>query len=134
MVPRLTAKGFVEYLQDFSTVAPPKIHDLFSFYHSDLNPTNILVSTDGDAITGIVDWDTRLISFGSGTTKPLRWIAFLVNSSDPEFRNLLGDGLQVTGYMSELDRFRAWRSAIFKKMLFKGANKMCSNISRLWKV
>jgi hypothetical protein len=41
-----------------STQPPPAIGDKFYFYHTDLGPTNILISDDGSTVTAILDWES----------------------------------------------------------------------------
>lgn len=41
-----------------STEPAPDIVPHFHFYHADLGPTNIMVSEDGDHVTGIIDWES----------------------------------------------------------------------------
>jgi hypothetical protein len=41
-----------------SNQSPPAIGDKFYFYHTDLGPTNILISDDGSTVTAILDWES----------------------------------------------------------------------------
>ncbi|RDK37176.1 hypothetical protein M752DRAFT_287298 [Aspergillus phoenicis ATCC 13157] len=46
-----------KYFNRISTLPAPPIGDKFHFYHSDLSPTNILLTDDG-AVKAILDWES----------------------------------------------------------------------------
>lgn len=46
------------YMSKVSDQPVPQFGDTLLFYHSDLGPTNILVSDDGTIVAAIVDWET----------------------------------------------------------------------------
>jgi hypothetical protein len=39
-----------------SSVSPPSLDDTFVLYHDDHDPTNVLISDDGDKVAAIIDW------------------------------------------------------------------------------
>jgi hypothetical protein len=111
---------FEKYLQRISTQPTPPIGDTFCFYHADLGPTNITVSSDGK-VTGILDWE-------SAGFYPKFWISlkpymsagffFLNASSDTRFawRDLLGSKLTKVGFelnMGHVEWYKSLNSAFF---------------------
>ncbi|KAJ2904551.1 hypothetical protein MKZ38_007750 [Zalerion maritima] len=56
------------HMANISTERPPDIDLPFHFYHADLRPTNIMISEDGNRVTGIIDWE-------SAAYYPQFWVA-----------------------------------------------------------
>ncbi|KAK4100742.1 hypothetical protein N658DRAFT_567361 [Parathielavia hyrcaniae] len=64
----LSQEAMRAYITKISTEPAPDIEAQFHFYHADLGPTNIIVSEDGDRVTGIIDWE-------SAAYYPRFWVA-----------------------------------------------------------
>lgn len=90
------------YMTKISTEPAPDLDPRFHFYHADLGPTNIMVSEDGDRVTGIIDWE-------SGAYYPRFWVAtkpvtawafsLECETDEPKlWGQLLGRALEKNGY------------------------------------
>jgi hypothetical protein len=87
--------------------------DLFSFYHADLGPSNILVSKDG-TIAGVLDWESAAYypKFWLGT-KPLISAGFHVSGPKKKaWACLLAESLKSKGLSPDMECFHAWQSAV----------------------
>ena len=97
----LTREECVSYFTGTSNHPPPDVEN-FHFHHSDLGPTNIMVSADGE-VTGIIDWE-------SGGFFPRFWIATKPHVS-PAF--------DFCPELSEVDA-NEWRRGLKGKLESKG--------------
>ncbi|KAH7304474.1 hypothetical protein B0I35DRAFT_445304 [Stachybotrys elegans] len=103
----------------FETVsgcAPPDINLPFHFYHADLGPTNIMVSEDGNHVTGIIDWESAAYypQFWIAT-KPVYAGAFWLECETDEpklWGQLLGQALDAFNYRQADTTFRRWSKSI----------------------
>jgi hypothetical protein len=87
--------------------------NLFSFYHADLGPSNILVAEDG-SIVGVIDWESAAYypKFWLGT-KPHVSAGFYVSGPTKKaWADLLLRSLETKGFTLDMVRFEAWQSAI----------------------
>lgn len=103
-------------MSKISTEPPPDIDPRFHFYHADLGPTNIMVSEDGDRVTGIIDWESAAYypRFWVAT-KPVTAGAFYLECETDEpklWGHLLGHALEANGYKRQDTAFRRWRKAV----------------------
>jgi Phosphotransferase enzyme family len=106
------------YLTKINSDVQMEFGDTFNYYHADLGPTNILVSNQGE-INGIIDWESAGFypRFWIGT-KPLVSAGFFLNGTDIDKRKawstLLSRSLEEKGFMSHVEHYQTWRSALGK--------------------
>jgi hypothetical protein len=100
---------------NISAEPSPDIDAPFILYYTDFGPTNIIISKDGNAITGIIDWE-------SAAYYPRFWIAtksviasaFWLESTTIEpklWGELLGQVLEAMGYKRLDKMYRNWNNA-----------------------
>ena len=111
-----SSKALIAYMKKISTQPPPDIDNTFHFYHADLGPTNIMISSDGSVVTAIIDWE-------SGAYYPRFWIAtkpaassvywLECNTDEPKlWGELLTKGLQANNFKSLDTIWLSWILAI----------------------
>lgn len=111
----LSVEGIVTYMTNMSTEPPPHIDAPFIFYHADLGPTNIMISKDGNVITGIIDWESAAYypRFWIAT-KPVVASAFWLESTiiEPKlWGELFGQALEAVGYKRLDTVYLTWTNA-----------------------
>jgi Ser/Thr protein kinase RdoA (MazF antagonist) len=104
------------YMTEISAALVPDIDPLFHFYHADPGPTNIMVSEDGNRITGIIDWESAAYypRFWVAT-KPVTAAAFYLECETDERKfwgHLLGQALETHGFARLNAAFRRWRNSV----------------------
>lgn len=103
-------------MANISTEPPPAIDPPFHFYHADLGPTDIMISEDGNLVTGIIDWE-------SAAYYPRFWVAtkpgyagafwLECETDDPKlWGQLLGQALDASGYKALDTTFRRWSKSV----------------------
>ena len=116
-LPRLlgpfTFDAMQAYMKTASASRPPELDELFHFYHADLGPTNIMISEDGNSVTGIIDWESAAYypRFWVAT-KPVFAGAFWLECETDEpklWGRLLGQALDANGFKEQEAIFREWR-------------------------
>jgi hypothetical protein len=110
-----SSEGIVTYMTNMSAEPPPDINAPFILYHADLGPTNIMVSKNGNVITGIIDWESAAYypRFWVAT-KPVVASAFWLESTTIEpklWGELLGQALEAMGYKRLDTVYRNWNNA-----------------------
>jgi hypothetical protein len=95
-----------------------KIGETFHFYHADLGPTNILISDNGEEISGIIDWESAGVypRFWIGT-KPLVSAGFYLSpGQDWEKRKawsvIFANALEQRGFGPQLDVYKSWKAVM----------------------
>ena len=104
------------YMTKISTDPAPDIDPQFQFYHADLGPMNIMVSEDGDRVTGVIDWETAAYypRFWVATKPVTAWRAFNLECDTDEpklWGQLLGQALETHGYKRLDAAFRRWNNS-----------------------
>jgi aminoglycoside phosphotransferase (APT) family kinase protein len=112
----LSQEAMRAYLTKISTEPAPDIDPQFHFYHADLGPTNIMVSEDGDRVTGIIDWESAAYypRFWVAT-KPVTAGAFHLECETDEpklWGQLLGQAIADKGYKRLDAAFRRWNNSV----------------------
>ncbi|KPM39857.1 hypothetical protein AK830_g6710 [Neonectria ditissima] len=105
-----------DYMANISTEPAPDIDQPFHFYHADLGPTNIMISEDGNLVTGIIDWESAAYypKFWVAT-KPVYAGAFWLECETDEpklWGQLLGQALDASGYKRLDVIFRRWSRSV----------------------
>ena len=103
-------------MANISTEPPPSIDTLFYFYHADIGPTKIMLSDDGNLVTGIIDWESAACypQFWIAT-KPVYAGAFQLECETDDQKlwgQLLGQALEASGYKRLNTAFRSWRKSV----------------------
>lgn len=103
--PRLTQQQAATYLQ------PMETRSKFHFYHADLSPTNIMVSTDGN-VTSILDWESAgFFPRMWIATKPRVCYAFILEYVEGDvwaWRKLLLKALAERRYLPDVEGYRGF--------------------------
>ena len=115
--PRLLGPFTFDAMRAYMTTAsanrPPELDQSFHLYHEDLRPTNIMISGDGNSVTGIIDWESAAYypRFWVAT-KPVFAGAFWLECETDEPKlggQLLGRELDANGFKEQEAIFREWR-------------------------
>jgi len=107
------------YMSKISNKPVPRFDDALLFYHSDLGPTNILVSADGNSVAAIIDWE-------AAAYYPDFWVATrpagnpACRLSEPTvdlleshgWNKMFSAALVEKGFSCQDDVFQKWRRAV----------------------
>ncbi|KND88703.1 hypothetical protein TOPH_06604 [Tolypocladium ophioglossoides CBS 100239] len=109
-------EGIQAHIASISTEPPPGIDSPFHFFHADLGPTNIMISDDGNLVTGIIDWEiAAYFPRFWVATKPAYAGAFWLEceTDDPKlWGQLPGQALDASGYRRQDVIFRRWHKSV----------------------
>ncbi|KAF4626294.1 hypothetical protein G7Y89_g11868 [Cudoniella acicularis] len=107
------------YMSKISDQPVPQFGDTLLFYHSDLGPTNILVSDDGNSVAAIIDWEAAAYypDFWVAT-RPVGNPAYRLSEPtvDPlelyGWNKIFSAALVTKGFSCQNDVFQKWRKAV----------------------
>jgi hypothetical protein len=111
----LTIDESISYFSATPSHDAPVLGSLFHFYHADLGPGNIIVSSSG-TVLAILDWELAgffprfWISTKPSVSPGLNFDPPVVGFSDVEWRKRLRIALEEKGFPRAADWYMSWRS------------------------
>ncbi|QDS78229.1 hypothetical protein FKW77_001885 [Venturia effusa] len=104
-----------DYLHQSQPTTLLEIPEKFYFHHSDLGPTNIMISKEG-SVDGVLDWESAgYYPWFWIATKPLISAGFnlpLGSENRYAWAELLTKALELEGFEQALGQFKGWEKAV----------------------